>query len=249
MKKIITGLHGIEEAIKGYKNEGQVFVSRKSTRIDFIIENAILAGYPIVNISLDEMNRRFGDKHRGIVLQLFSTQNKQNENKKDSFSKFKKVVSSMDKENELIIILDGVTDPHNYGAILRSAEQLGVDMVVSRLRRSVSETDAVARTSAGASNYVKSIAVNNLARVIEYLQENNFWVYSAEMNGKPAFEIDLCGKIALVLGSEGGGVSRLVSEKSDGRISIPSLGKIDSLNVSVAAGVLMYETVRQRLKK
>jgi 23S rRNA (guanosine2251-2'-O)-methyltransferase len=255
LETIITGLHGMEEALRAGNRSGVLYISRKSARIDEIKTVAEKSGVSVTNLPPSEMNKRFGPEHRGAVLTLYESAGKASEksggrSRKDSAEasggSFEEKVEALDSEKAVIVVLDGVTDPHNYGAILRSADQLGVDLVVSRSRRSVSESDTVARTSAGAVNYVDIAVVSNLGRAVDYLKKQGFWVYGADMNGSILWDTNLAGKTAIVMGSEGKGISRLVSEKCDGIISIPSLGRIDSLNVSVAAGLIMYEVLRQQ---
>jgi 23S rRNA (guanosine2251-2'-O)-methyltransferase len=147
-----------------------------------------------------------------------------------------------------VIVLDGVTDPHNLGAVLRSADAGGVHGVIIPKRRAVGLTGTVAKTSAGALSHVAVARVGNITRTLEELKKAGLWIACAEMEGKDLFESDMGGAIALVLGAEGEGVSRLVAENCDFAVSIPMLGKIGSLNVSVAAGVLIYEVVRARRK-
>jgi len=149
-------------------------------------------------------------------------------------------------EPPFIIVLDGVTDPHNLGAVLRSAEAGGVHGVIIPKRRAVGLTGTVAKTSAGAINHMAVARVGNISRTLDELKKHGLWIACAEMNGTSLYKTDLSGPIALVLGAEGEGISRLVSEKSDFSVSIPMLGRIGSLNVSVAAGVLVYEVVRTR---
>ncbi|WP_461257400.1 23S rRNA (guanosine(2251)-2'-O)-methyltransferase RlmB, partial [Treponema sp. R80B11-R83G3] len=123
-----------------------------------------------------------------------------------------------------------------------------VDLVVSRNRRNAKQAPIISQTSVGAVSWVAQAETPNLVRAMEDLKEAGFWIYGADMEGVPAYKLDLSGRIALVLGSEGGGISRLLREKCDGMVGIPSSGRIDSLNVSVAAGVLLYEVRRQRAK-
>ncbi|MCL2356047.1 MAG: 23S rRNA (guanosine(2251)-2'-O)-methyltransferase RlmB [Defluviitaleaceae bacterium] len=151
-------------------------------------------------------------------------------------------------EPPFIIVLDGVTDPHNLGAVLRSADAGGVHGVIIPKRRAVGLTGTVAKTSAGALSHVAVARVGNITRTLDELKKAGLWIACAEMNGTSLFEADLTGPVAIVLGAEGEGVSRLVSENADFSVSIPMLGKIASLNVSVAAGVLIYEVVRRRTK-
>jgi len=147
-----------------------------------------------------------------------------------------------------IIVLDGVTDPHNLGAVMRTAECCGAHGIVIPKRRAVGLTGTVAKTSAGAINHIAVARVNNIARVLEELKSAGLWVACADLGGTSLFSADLSGPIAIVLGAEGEGISRLVAEKCDFTVSIPMQGKIESLNVSVAAGVLAYEVVRTRHK-
>jgi 23S rRNA (guanosine2251-2'-O)-methyltransferase len=145
-----------------------------------------------------------------------------------------------------IVVLDGVTDPHNLGAVLRGADGAGAGGIVIPRDRAVSVTAAAVKASAGASEHVSVARVTNLRRSIDRMKEAGVWVYAAEIGGTVYAELDLTGPLALVLGSEGQGVRRLVREGCDGAVSIPMLGAVESLNVSVAAAVLLYEARRQR---
>ncbi|MBD5522001.1 MAG: 23S rRNA (guanosine(2251)-2'-O)-methyltransferase RlmB [Lachnospiraceae bacterium] len=150
-------------------------------------------------------------------------------------------------EDPFILLLDSVEDPHNLGAIIRTANQAGAHGVIIPKNRAVGLTATVARTSAGALNYTPVAKVTNLGKTIEELKKEGLWFVCADMSGTTMYQLDLKGPIGLVVGSEGEGVGRLVKEKCDFTASIPMKGDIDSLNVSVAAGVLAYEIVRQRL--
>lgn len=149
-------------------------------------------------------------------------------------------------EKPFIIILDNITDPHNLGAVIRTAECAGAHGVIIPKRRSVGLTAVVGKTSAGALEYMPVARVTNIARTIEELKKQGVWVACADMDGEDYYDASLDGAIALVIGSEGEGVSRLVKEKCDFTVSIPMYGKISSLNASVAGALLMYEVVRQR---
>ncbi len=149
-------------------------------------------------------------------------------------------------KDPFIIILDEITDPHNLGAIIRTADAAGADGVIISKRRSVGLTATVAKTSAGAIEYVPVAKVTNIAKTIDDLKKEGLWIACTDMDGKSYFESDLKGPIALVIGSEGDGVGRLVKEKCDFTVSIPMYGEISSLNASVAAALFMYEVVRQR---
>ena len=150
------------------------------------------------------------------------------------------------QEEPFVIILDGVTDPHNLGAILRSAEAGGVHGVIIPKRRAVGLTGTVSKTSAGAINHIAVARVGNITNTITELKKQGLWIASAGAGHKSMYEQDLSGPIAIVIGAEGEGVSRLVEENADFFVSIPMFGKIRSLNASVAAGVLIYETIRAR---
>ena len=149
-------------------------------------------------------------------------------------------------EPPLLILCDGLEDPHNLGAVLRAAECSGAHGVVIPIRRSVGLTYAVSKASAGAVEHLPVARVQNLSVLIEELKEKGLWCYAADMDGEPWDRADLTGPTALVIGSEGRGVSRLVRERCDGALSLPVRGRVNSLNASVAAGVLCYEAVRQR---
>jgi len=152
------------------------------------------------------------------------------------------------KEPPFIILLDNIEDPHNLGAIIRTANLAGAHGVIIPKNRAAGLTAAVARTSAGALNYTPVARVTNLAKIMEELKKEGLWFVCADMDGTVMYQLDLTGPIGLVIGSEGEGVGRLVREKCDFVASIPMKGDIDSLNASVATGVLAYEIVRQRMK-
>lgn len=152
-------------------------------------------------------------------------------------------------EPSFLFLLDGIEDPHNLGAIIRTANLAGAHGVIIPKRRAVGLTATVARTSAGALNYTPVAKVTNMAATIEDLKKRGIWFVCADMGGESMYRLNLTGPIGLVIGNEGEGVSRLVKEKCDMIASIPMKGDIDSLNASVATGVLAYEIVRQRLAK
>lgn len=150
-------------------------------------------------------------------------------------------------EPPFVLLLDGIEDPHNLGAIIRTANQAGAHGVIIPKNRAVGLTATVAKASAGALNYTPVAKVTNLGQTIEELKKRGLWFVCADMGGTPMYGLDLKGPIGLVIGAEGNGVSRLVREKCDMTAQIPMRGDIDSLNASVAAGILAYEIVRQRL--
>ena len=154
------------------------------------------------------------------------------------------------KEKTFILILDGIEDPHNLGSIIRSAETAGVHVIIFPKRRATLVNSTVNKTSAGATNFMKIARVNNLNETIKYLKDNDVWIYGTDMDTETIYyDEDMTGNVAIVIGSEGFGMSRLVKENCDFLIKIPMKGKITSLNASVSAGIVMYEVVKQRQMK
>lgn len=178
-------------------------------------------------------------KHQGVIAYAAAYE----------YAQVEDMLKLAEEKNEppFLFVLDGIEDPHNLGAMIRTAHQAGAHGVIIPKRRAVGLTATVARTSAGAINYIPVAKVTNVAQTIEQLKEKGIWFVCADMEGQIMYQLDLKGPIGLVIGSEGEGVGRLVREKCDFMAAIPMKGKIDSLNASVAAGVLAYEIVRQRL--
>jgi 23S rRNA (guanosine2251-2'-O)-methyltransferase len=236
----LSGFHAIEERIKSGVSCGPLLVAKPGPRAREIVDLALARKIRVDRVGTADMDSLAPD-HRGIVLETpGNSASAFNTLTVDSF------LSSLgDRQNALALILDEITDPHNYGAILRSCDQFAVDLVISRRRRSAKNAPVIAQTSAGASAWVKRAEEGNLARAVEKLKENNFWVYGADMDGKKAYDLKLTGRIAFIMGGEAG-LSRLLRERCDDIAAIPSLGRVDSLNVSVAAGILLYEAARQR---
>ena len=244
MADYITGFHGIEEMITSGK-EGTLYIAKKSERAEDLIRRCKKNGLSIKHVKREFLDKKCGkEKHRGFAF-LPLVQNLKGDKEKNNYESVKHFIKSRKPgEGSLVLILDGITDPHNLGAILRSSDQFGVDLVIIPSRRSAGENDTVARTSAGALEWVPLLVTSNLKRALDELKEADFWIYGADMGGTSAKDINLTGSTALVLGSEGSGMSRIVKESCDGIISIPMTGHVDSLNVSVAAGILLYEARR-----
>ena len=179
--------------------------------------------------------------HQGVIAQAAAYE----------YSTVDEILARAEEKGEppFLILLDNVEDPHNLGAIIRTANLAGAHGVIIPKRRAVGLTSTVAKTSAGAINYTPVAKVTNIVRMIEELKEKGIWFVCADMGGEIMYDLDLTGPMGLVIGNEGEGVSRLVREACDFTASIPMKGDIDSLNASVAAGVLAYEIVRQRLVK
>ena len=240
----LTGFHAIEERMKSGRPCGPLLVAKPGPRAR---ELTVLANQMKIRqerVGTAELDRLAPD-HRGIILEV-----DEGEKTETSLEEFLENLERNDKVKDvLVVILDEITDPHNYGAILRSCDQFGVDLVVSRHRRTAKHADVIAKTSAGTSAWVSQVETANLPRAVELLKDAGFWIYGADMEGEEVYKRDLRGKTAIILGGEGTGISRLLRENCDVMISIPSVGRIDSLNVSVAAGVLFYEVMRQRCNK
>jgi 23S rRNA (guanosine2251-2'-O)-methyltransferase len=186
---------------------------------------------------IDEMSE--SNAHQGIVAIVAARK----------YVHFEDIIEGAKKSGEdpLILILDKITDPHNLGSIIRTADAVGADGIIIPKRHSVGLTAVVAKSSAGAIEYVPVAKVSNIAQTIDRIKEKGIWVAGAHMDGeKEHYNTDLRGPLALVIGSEGSGISRLIKEKCDFLVRLPMVGKISSLNASVAAAVLMYEVFRQR---
>jgi len=233
---IVYGANPVLEALRSHPDRVRyVAIAREqSGRMQKILGEAKQAGVSVRMLPLAQIERLAGrGVHNGVVAELSET----------AYADFDDVVER--EETKFILILDGITDPQNFGAILRVAEGFGVDLVVTPEHESVGLTPAAVKASAGASEWVAVAQVTNLARAIETLKKKGFWVYAATADGDRADTIDFTGKVALVMGSEGKGVRRNVLEHSDRAVSIPMFGHVDSFNVASAAAVLCYEVVRQ----
>lgn len=187
---------------------------------------------------LDQMSKT--GKHQGVIASAAAYE----------YGTVEEMLRSAEEKGEapFLFLLDNIEDPHNLGAIIRTANLSGAHGVIIPKNRAAGLTAAVARASAGALNYTPVARVTNLARTIEELKEKGLWFVCADMDGTLMYDLNLTGPIGLIIGNEGEGVGRLVKEKCDMTAAIPMKGNIDSLNASVAAGVLGYEIVRQRLK-
>lgn len=187
---------------------------------------------------LDQMSQT--GKHQGVIALCSAYE----------YSEMEDIFAKAEEKGEppFVFILDEIEDPHNLGAIIRTANLCGAHGVIIPKRRAAGLTSTVVKASAGAINYTPVVKVTNIAKTIEELKEKGLWFACADMGGEVMYNCNLTGPIGLVIGNEGNGVSRLVKEKCDYVVSIPMSGDIDSLNASVAAGVLAYEIVRQRLK-
>lgn len=238
---VIAGRNAVAEALKSGRAIDSLYVARgeRSGSLGVLISKAKSLGVVVKEadpVKLDHLSA--GAVHQGVVAVAAA-----------------KAYASVDEMFELaasrgeqpfLILADGLEDPHNLGAILRVAECAGAHGVIIPKRRSVGLTVSVGKASAGAVEYVPVARVTNLADTMEELKKRGVWIYAADMDGQSWCGTDYSGPAAVVIGSEGFGVSRLIREKSDTVISLPMLGKINSLNASVACGIICYEIVRQR---
>ena len=179
--------------------------------------------------------------HRGIILIDGRPQDQAPKLSADAL-----LAALASREKAFVVVLDSITDPHNTGAIIRSADQFAVDAVVLPERRSAGDFQTVSKISAGAAAWVPLLYTANLVRTVEELKRNGFWVFGADAQGEPLPHTKFPDKTVLIMGSEGSGISRLLKASCDSFTAIPTSGKLDSLNVSVAAGILMYEVRRQQ---
>ena len=263
---LLTGFHAVEERVRAAFGDSvaasqmQVFFSNPGPRVKKIVEEARGAKIRCSQVSrteLDQMVRALPEvsrDHRGLVLEDGGIRagSGNTVNFESWLEEFKIQKASGEKKRTTVLILDSVTDPHNTGAILRSADQFGVSLVIIPERRSqsdISSNEIIARSSAGASNWVPVAVVPNLVRSARLLKENGFWIYGADAGGTLIQDGTFAEDSCLIMGSEGSGIARLLSDECDTIVSIPTCGRIDSLNVSVAAGVLLYEIYRQHNRK
>jgi 23S rRNA (guanosine2251-2'-O)-methyltransferase len=240
----IEGRNAVIEAFRAGKTIDKLFIldGSQDGAISTIVREAKKAGTIINFVDKERLDRlsKTGH-HQGVVAQAAAYE----------YAEVSDILkAARDKgEEPFLFILDEIEDPHNLGAIIRTANLCGAHGVIIPKRRAVGLTATVAKTSAGAINYTPVAKVTNISKTIEDLKKEGMWFVCADMGGTVMYDCNLTGSIGLVIGNEGSGVSRLVKEKCDFTAAIPMKGDIDSLNASVAAGVLAYEIVRQRMKK
>ena len=239
---VICGRNAVLEAFRSGKTIDRLYVQEgvADGTLQSILRTAKKTDAIINFVNKERLNKYAeGDKHQGVVAMAAAY----------NYAEVEDILNAANEKGEppFIIVLDDIEDPHNLGAIIRTANQAGAHGVIIPKRHAVGLTATVARTSAGAINYTPVAKVTNISRTIEELKEKGIWFACADMSGELMYNCNLKGAIGLVIGSEGNGVSRLVKEKCDFVVKIPMFGQIDSLNASVAAGVLSYEIVRQRM--
>ena len=228
----IYGKNVVNEVLKNNKKVKEIVLSKNFNDQDIISKlNKINA--PITYLEKHQIDKLVSGNHQGIVLKV------------DDYE-YLPIENLLVSDNPLLVILDHLEDPHNFGAIIRTCEAAGVDGIIIPKNRSVEVNSTVMRTSVGALDNVKVCQVTNLKSTIEYLKKQGFWIVGTDMDGTDYKKIDYTGKIAIITGSEGFGMSRIVKEASDFIATIPMKGKINSLNASVATALVVYEAVNQR---
>lgn len=236
--RLIYGRNAVTEALNSGQDIDTLYV-QKGASLGKLIPLARQRGAVIKEVSAEKLNSLCGtEKHGGTAAELAAC----------SYAAVEDIlaVSKQKGKPPFIIIADEIADPHNLGAIIRTAEAAGADGVIIPKRRSASLNATVYKTSAGAAAWLKVARVANLVDTIKRLKEENIWVYGMEADGTPYDKAELSGGVALVVGSEGFGLGRLVRESCDMTLSLPMMGKVNSLNASVSAGILMYEVVKYR---
>lgn len=242
LENVIAGRNPVKEALKSNKSIDSIYIS-KGSHLNVINEIRIEAkskGIVVKEADNKKLDYMSGDsKHQGVLAIISSY----------TYSEVEDIFINADNKGEepFVIIADGIEDPHNLGAIIRTAECSGAHGVIIPKRRATGLTNIVSKSSAGAIEHIPVARVSNLSSTIEDIKKRGVWVYGADMNGVNWCEQDLSGPVAIVIGSEGNGISRLIREKCDFIVSLPIKGCINSLNASVAAGIIMYEVCRQRL--
>ena len=242
-ESVVSGRNAVKELLASGRDIDKIYVQKgeREGSIRMLVGRANERKIPVIETEKAKLDAMCGGAyHQGIVA-MAAEQN---------YATLQDIIEYADSlgEKPFVVICDGVEDPHNLGAIIRSAECSGVHGVIIPKRRAVGLTPVVAKSSAGALEHMRVARVTNLAATIDELKKLGFWVYAADMGGEKYSETDYSGSVAVVLGSEGFGISRLVKEKCDFTVSIPLYGRVNSMNVSCAAAVIFTEIARQRHK-
>ncbi len=232
----IYGTNPVNEALKAGRNFEVIFIDRtKKEKFSGIISKAIEKNIKIEYTDKNYIDKTFSGTHQGIGAYV-------------SEYKYKTIDEVIDKNKiQSFIILDGIEDPHNLGAVIRSAEASGMDGIIIPKNRSVPLNSTVVKVSTGAIEYVNLIEVNNLNNAIKLLKDSGFWIVGTDANPDKSYrDIDHSTSVAVVIGSEGKGISKLVRQNCDYLVSIPMMGKVNSLNASVSASIIMYELLDKK---
>lgn len=239
---LIIGRNAVIELLKSGREIENILIAKgeREGSINRIISMAREKGVVVKNVDRKKLDFMCANgNHQGVAANVPA----------HNYSTVDEILELAESRGEapFIVICDEIEDSHNLGAIIRSAEACGAHGIIIPKRRNVGLNFIVAKTSCGALEYMKVARVSNLASTIEELKKKNIWVYCADMDGQPWCKTDFSGGCALVIGNEGKGVGRLIKEKCDVTVALPMRGKVNSLNASVAAGILMYEITKQRL--
>ena len=240
-ENLVVGRNAVREVLRAGRDIEKLMVAKGDMTgsmrelVNLARDNGVLI-HEVDRRKLDEL----APNHQGIAAFVSAYQ----------YAAIEDIFALAEEKGEapFLIVLDGITDPHNLGAIVRSAECLGAHGVIIPERRAVGLTPAAMKAAAGALEWVKVVRVTNITRTLEDLKKRNIWAYATDMDGENYHKVNFSGGVALVIGAEGEGVSRLVKETCDATVSIPMYGHLDSLNASVAAGILMAEVAHQRAK-
>ena len=238
---LIIGRNAVREALKANRPAECLMVQRgdKKGAVAPLVAQCLDMKIPIKEVDIKKLDFMCGhSNHQGVILVAAAKE----------YSTVEDIFNNAAEKNEapFIIICDGLEDPHNLGAVIRSAEAAGAHGVIIPSRRSTGLGYTVGKSSAGALEYMPVARVTNINATIKEIKDRGVWVYAADMDGKPYYETDMSGAVAIIVGSEGNGVSRLVKENADIVVSIPMKGHINSLNASVAASILMFEASKAR---
>lgn len=239
---LIPGRNPVAEALRAGRPIDSIFVAKgqRTGQVPMLLAKAHQRGIPIKEVDPRKLDHLCpGANHQGIIAQAAAK----------AYATVAEMLALAESRGEppLLLVCDGLEDPHNLGAVVRCAECAGAHGVIIPKRRSVGLTYTVSKASAGALEYVPVARVQNLAAALDDLKAQGLWIFAADMDGTDWCQADFTGPTALVIGSEGRGVGRLIKEKADFVVSLPVRGQVNSLNASVAAGVLCYEALRQRM--
>lgn len=229
---LVYGRNVAEEFLKKSEKIRKIYLQDNfhDENLIFLIEKAKI---PVISRRKIELDQLANGVHQGIILDV------------EDF-RYSKIDTFYDSEDSFLVILDHLEDPHNFGAIIRTSEAAGVNGIVIPKNRGVDVNGTVIKTSVGTTESIPIAMVTNLKQTIDELKKHGFWIVGTDMEGEDYREIDYSGKIALIIGNEGNGMSRIIKESCDFIAKIPMYGKVNSLNASVAAGIMIYEVVRQK---
>ncbi|MEA5137081.1 MAG: 23S rRNA (guanosine(2251)-2'-O)-methyltransferase RlmB [Candidatus Fimivivens sp.] len=236
--EMVAGRNPVIELLRSERPVNKILMLKaESGNLKRIVAMAKEKGVPVKDVAREKLDSLSpGLNHQGVIAFAAAC----------DYATVEDIFDRAGSEPLFVVIADGIEDPHNLGAIIRSADAAGAHGVIVPKRHGAGLTAAVMKASAGAAEHLPVARVSNLAATVEELKKKNVWIYAADMDGDSWCTVDYSGAVALVIGSEGSGVSRLLKERSDMVVSLPMCGQVNSLNASVAAGILLYEITRQR---